>query len=72
VWCGREEAEARRDGSCSQGTVIAGNRRWGREMRQRWEVASGGVSVGLVCGGSTSVDRSVVEREAGGHAVFFG
>jgi hypothetical protein len=72
VWCGREEAEARRDSSCSQGTVIAGNRRWGREMRQRWEVASGGASVGLVCGGSTSVDRSAVEREAGRSCGIFG
>jgi hypothetical protein len=42
-------------------------------MRQQWEVAGGGTSVGLVCGGGTSVDRSAVERERGrgGRAVFF-
>jgi hypothetical protein len=73
MWCGREEAEARCGGSSSQGTGIAGSRRRGREMRRQWEVAGGGTSVGLVCGGGASVDRSTVERERsrGGHAVFF-
>jgi hypothetical protein len=65
VWCGREEAEARCGGLSSQGTGVAGIRRRGREMRRQWEVAGGGASVGLVCGGGTSVDRSAVERERG-------
>jgi hypothetical protein len=66
VWCGREEAEARRGGSSSQGTGITGSRRW-------WEVVGGGVCVGLVCGGGASVHRSAVERERdGGGRYFFG
>jgi hypothetical protein len=63
VWCGSEEAEAQCGGSSSQGTGITGSRRWGQEMRWQWEVAGGGASVGLVCGGGASVDRSTVERE---------
>jgi hypothetical protein len=63
MWCGREEAEARCGDSSSQGTGVASSRRRGREMRRQWEVAGGGASVGLVCGGDTSVDRSAMERE---------
>jgi hypothetical protein len=44
-------------------------------MRRQWEVACGGVSVGLVCGDGVSVDRRAVEREreagAGVRVVFF-